>query len=76
MGNEAEKPQHDLPAAQRGDADTIPPRSQSEADNGAPLTGAARCPVCFSMMYGLHCKLICPNCGYREDCSDLFPPVA
>ncbi len=28
------------------------------------------CEVCGSEMYGLHCKLICPNCGYRRDCSD------
>ena len=24
-------------------------------------------------MFNVHCKLICNNCGYREDCSDLFP---
>lgn len=29
-----------------------------------------RCEVCGSEMYGLHCKLVCPNCGYRRDCSD------
>jgi rubrerythrin len=28
------------------------------------------CEVCGTQMYGLHCKLICPNCGYRRDCSD------
>jgi hypothetical protein len=28
------------------------------------------CEFCGSEMYGLHCKLICPNCGYRRDCSD------
>ena len=28
------------------------------------------CEVCGTEMYGLHCKLICPNCGYRRDCSD------
>ena len=28
------------------------------------------CEVCGAEMYGLHCKLICPNCGYRRDCSD------
>ena len=28
------------------------------------------CELCGSEMYGLHCKLICPNCGYRRDCSD------
>jgi hypothetical protein len=26
--------------------------------------------VLSAEMYGLHCKLICPNCGYRRDCSD------
>lgn len=29
-----------------------------------------RCEVCEYEMYGLHCKIICPNCGYRRDCSD------
>ncbi|WP_160309591.1 hypothetical protein [Rubrobacter aplysinae] len=28
------------------------------------------CEVCGHGMYGLHCKIICPNCGYRRDCSD------
>ena len=28
------------------------------------------CEVCGTEMYGLHCKLVCPNCGYRRDCSD------
>ncbi len=32
----------------------------------------AVCPICEGTMIGLHCKLICVNCGYREDCSDLF----
>ena len=31
------------------------------------------CILCGGSMYGVHCKLICANCGYREDCSDLFP---
>jgi hypothetical protein len=30
------------------------------------------CALCGSGMIGVHCKLICSNCGYREDCSDLF----
>ena len=33
-----------------------------------PKGGA--CEVCGTEMYGLHCKLVCPNCGYRRDCSD------
>ncbi len=28
------------------------------------------CEICGSEMYGLRCKLVCPNCGYRRDCSD------
>jgi hypothetical protein len=28
------------------------------------------CEKCGTEMFGLHCKLICPNCGYRRDCSD------
>jgi hypothetical protein len=28
------------------------------------------CEICGTEMYGLHCKLICLNCGYRRDCSD------
>ncbi len=28
------------------------------------------CEACGTQMYGLHCKLVCPNCGYRRDCSD------
>jgi rubrerythrin len=28
------------------------------------------CEICGTEMYGLHCKLVCPNCGYRRDCSD------
>ena len=32
------------------------------------------CPRCGTRLQGLHCKLVCTNCGYREDCSDLFSP--
>ena len=31
---------------------------------------SGECEVCGYKMYGLHCKIICPNCGYRRDCSD------
>lgn len=40
----------------------------------APEAGQPQdpCPICGAPLFGVHCKLICPNCGYREDCSDLF----
>ena len=28
------------------------------------------CEICATPMYGLHCKIVCPNCGYKRDCSD------
>lgn len=28
------------------------------------------CEVCHTEMFGLHCKIVCPNCGYKRDCSD------
>ncbi len=40
----------------------------SPAPAQAPVN--EECEVCGAEMFGLHCKLFCPNCGYRRDCSD------
>jgi len=29
-----------------------------------------RCWVCGTPMREIHCKLVCPHCGYTRDCSD------
>ena len=53
-----------------------PPVSGSVADADKEQKAAERsfaCLLCGHVMYGVHCKLNCPNCGYKEDCSDLFP---
>jgi hypothetical protein len=42
---------------------------QKEAPEAQEPSGED-CEVCSSEMYGLRCKLVCPNCGYRRDCSD------
>jgi hypothetical protein len=42
---------------------------QTQASEALEPSGE-RCEICDAEMYGLHCKLICPNCGYRRDCSD------
>jgi hypothetical protein len=34
------------------------------------LGPSEECELCGTEMFGLHCKLVCPNCGYRRDCSD------
>ncbi|MBN1488983.1 MAG: hypothetical protein JXA69_03620 [Phycisphaerae bacterium] len=31
------------------------------------------CPICGHGTEAVQCRLICRNCGYTEDCSDLFP---
>lgn len=31
------------------------------------------CPICGSRLLGVHGKAVCANCGYCEDCTDLFP---
>jgi hypothetical protein len=45
-----------------------PPETPANATNAAAI-----CPICGGPLLGIHCKLVCENCGYREDCSDLFP---
>jgi ribosomal protein L37E len=45
------------------------PPEQAQATERLQPSGE-ECEVCGTEMYGLHCKLVCPNCGYRRDCSD------
>lgn len=33
---------------------------------------STQCPLCGYPMDGYMCRLLCPNCGYKEDCSDTF----
>ena len=28
------------------------------------------CECCGVRMYDHNCKIVCPNCGYKRDCSD------
>ena len=28
------------------------------------------CDCCGTPMSDRHCKIVCPNCGYKRDCSD------
>lgn len=35
-----------------------------------PTETAYLCNVCGEQMQEIHCKIICPRCGYTRDCSD------
>ena len=44
--------------------------NRESQDLGALEASEEECELCGTKMFGLHCKLVCPNCGYRRDCSD------
>lgn len=48
-----------------------PGRSGHRAGVG-PADEDRTCDLCGAEMYAVHCKLICPACGYGRDCSDLW----
>jgi len=57
-----------------GPPDEQPTESGEQASDDRHAEPVADCcPLCGAPMQAVHCKLICPTCGYREDCSDLFP---
>jgi hypothetical protein len=45
-------------------------QTQQERAPETPQPAGEECEICGTEMFGLHCKLVCPNCGYRRDCSD------
>ena len=46
------------------------PVTANRAGEAPETIHGEECELCGAAMYGLHCKLICANCGYRRDCSD------
>ena len=57
-------------------SETVYPGGRRPAEGADHLEGSIdvrdlqECEACGTKMYGLHCKLVCPNCGYKRDCSD------
>ena len=45
-------------------------QSTEQAQTETLYPSGEACEICGDEMYSLHCKLVCPNCGYRRDCSD------
>ena len=48
-----------------------PDADRADFDPNYDPTAPIVCEVCGSRMrYIASCKILCPNCGYRRDCSD------
>ncbi len=56
--------------------ETVHPGGHQPAENARNPEGPVdardlqECEACGTKMYGLHCKIVCPSCGYTRDCSD------
>ena len=49
----------------------LAPVQQATQRPERPAAGSPPCDVCGGPTYESHCKIICRNCGYMRDCSDL-----
>jgi hypothetical protein len=47
-----------------------PPIEASIARENSMPHDVHLCSVCGAVMREIHCKIICPKCGYMRDCSD------
>lgn len=61
--------------APEADRSPAPERSAPTADGGWPfkvreIPKEHVCERCGTGMYDHNCKIVCPNCGYKRDCSD------
>ncbi len=52
-----------------------PPEDENAEANEETSSGEPKpvyvCDRCGAPMHESHCKVVCPNCGARWDCSDL-----
>jgi len=58
------------PRKDRAGDDTAAPDRSARAGEDASAAPPLFCDLCDAAMYELHCRLICPRCGYQRDCSD------
>jgi hypothetical protein len=66
-------------AHKRGEPQPDPPPPAQPAPAEPPPASPFRlreipkshtCEICGTVMYDHNCKIVCPNCGYKRDCSD------
>lgn len=57
------------------DAVPLPSKAEPRLPTGSPyrkteVPTVHECELCGTVMYDHNCKIVCPNCGYKRDCSD------
>lgn len=64
--------QPDAPARPNVEPEPTPPESPAEAwpFKVREIPKEHVCERCGTVMYDHNCKIVCPNCGYKRDCSD------
>ncbi|HEX6368459.1 MAG TPA: hypothetical protein VF006_05995 [Longimicrobium sp.] len=56
--------------------ESVPPSAAAPSQPPAPplrrreIPSVHVCELCGTTMYDHNCKIVCPNCGYKRDCSD------
>jgi hypothetical protein len=53
-----------------GPAPARPPLPQGSPYRYREIPAQHTCELCGTVMYDHNCKIVCPNCGYKRDCSD------
>ena len=59
---------HRVPA--RLSQEPVPPPPPDSAPVRREIPSVHHCDLCGAAMYDHNCKIVCPNCGYKRDCSD------
>ncbi|HET7377459.1 MAG TPA: hypothetical protein VFK30_12170 [Anaerolineae bacterium] len=53
------------------DLDNLQVDPQVKIDPSNPRQADTYCWVCGAAIVDVHCKIVCKNCGFMRDCSDL-----
>lgn len=69
-GHGATVPAASVPSAGDAVAAVEKPRSRGTPFREVRPPSVHDCECCGSVMYDHSCKIVCPNCGYKRDCSD------
>jgi rubrerythrin len=61
---------HARSAAPPEPAPSAPPSPATRFFVKREIPAVHDCELCGTVMYDHNCKIVCPNCGYKRDCSD------